>query len=47
MYECIHIVCVGVRYELVRMKQRHSLMGHIDHELESLSSRSNFVSATA
>lgn len=33
MYECIHIVCVAVRYELVRMKQRHSLMGHIDHEL--------------
>lgn len=47
MYECIHIVCVGVRYELVRRKQRHSLVGHIDHELESLSYRSNCVSAAA
>lgn len=47
MYECIHMVCVGVRYELARMKQRHGLGGHTDHELESLSSHSDFVSAAA
>lgn len=37
----------SVRYELVRWKQRHSLIKILIMNLESLSSRSNFVSAAA